>query len=207
MLRVSEAALASPWQRESILRWEHTAPAAAPPPPRPSNPGLSESRGTREEDWGPGWGAQRYSEGQRSVDSKPGKETYRDRDREAKRYGCGGWAWGETQRQDVKRQRQTGQREEGTQKTETQRTGQRVGSGEVDRDSGTQRSDEICRDTGSEDCDPGQIPLEMRGACRRVGGGVQEEGWAGRCRDTQSQRGTEHRKTWGWGGGAGTKAG
>lgn len=26
-----EAALASPWQRESILRWEHTAPSAAPP--------------------------------------------------------------------------------------------------------------------------------------------------------------------------------
>lgn len=34
-LRVSEAALASPWQQESILRWEHTAPAAAPPHPAP----------------------------------------------------------------------------------------------------------------------------------------------------------------------------
>ena len=35
MPRVSEAALASPWQQESILRWEHTAPAAAPPHPAP----------------------------------------------------------------------------------------------------------------------------------------------------------------------------
>lgn len=44
--RVLEAALASPWQQESILCWEHTAPAAAPPPtPRPSNPGLRESGG------------------------------------------------------------------------------------------------------------------------------------------------------------------
>lgn len=33
--RVSEAALASPWQQESILRWEHTAPVAAPPHPAP----------------------------------------------------------------------------------------------------------------------------------------------------------------------------
>lgn len=34
--RVSEAALASPWQQESILRWEHTAPPQrAPPHPAP----------------------------------------------------------------------------------------------------------------------------------------------------------------------------
>lgn len=54
--------------------------------------------------------------------------------------------------------------------------GQRVGAGEVDRDSGMQRSDEICRGTGLEDCDPGQIPRDARGLLaggrRGRGGGV-----------------------------------
>lgn len=38
-LRVLEAALVSPWQQESILRWEHTAPAAAPHHPAPPTRG------------------------------------------------------------------------------------------------------------------------------------------------------------------------
>lgn len=68
----------------------HSSRCSAPPP-RPSNPGLSESRGTGEGDWGPGWGRQSHRDTQSGRDlwiANVGKR-HRDRDRvrEVKRDG------------------------------------------------------------------------------------------------------------------------
>lgn len=161
-LSVSEAALASPWQQESILRWEHTAPAATPPPPRPS---------TRAEGGG---GRRAHTElGPTEVCSQQGWESRADRDVEPERWSEGD-AWTGRRRQDVGTQRQAGrglQGNAGTQETEAQRRGPRE-TEPRDRGPETQGGDETERGR----------PAARGRSRQRAAGGRGRGGHAGDCR-------------------------